>query len=85
MCVCGYVCVCRYVWYIMFYYSTMPARVYALNGRREVCIICGILALYSSETISEGKHFPVCVCECVCVCLHVCVYLCVCVCVCAGA
>ena len=42
---------------VMFYYSATLASVYVSSARRAVCIIRGILALYSenaAETISEG-------------------------------
>ena len=42
---------------VTFYYSATPASVYASSTRRVVCIIRGILALYSSETIYKGPKF----------------------------
>ena len=42
---------------VMFYYSATLSSVYVSSARRAVCIIRGILALYSenaAETISEG-------------------------------
>ena len=39
---------------VTFYYSATPANMYSSSARRAVCLIYGILALYSSETISEG-------------------------------